>query len=1190
MANRGDTRHNIMIVDSQPATSTAEPDLRPGQRGLILHATWVGARGGRSRWLALWAEAQQPRPKRRISRRATNTSPEQEPQRRPHPWCAKPDELYDALDRLWRTARPNKRPRTTCTPTRMDILLPTVDERPLPSPETVGRGWERETPDGRPATLSLWRVHALLLDPAHASALLAILPSAPGAEATTLRRADAYDQSAAPAMPLGADLRYWAAATRFAIAMIARQRYLPGVREQTVATDYSYSYTYAIETKSEWNIVPFSDYERERFEMLAAAMPDSARSAYLPGDARDIGPTPAREALLKDFCDTTITSLLTTWMRRLDLRLNERDAETAKHAGSFLSGFPYGFGFPFQRESLTGQWLRSLTALDHSMYLSGADTRKLLDGVARWQAQVYAERDIPFRLCLRLSDPEALQPSDSDALEDDEPSADGATAMDQEERAEPLSPRLRLLDEVPLSAPASRRVVIEDDDTPGWRLDYLLQARDDPSLLIPVADVWRERSDAADLLQRRFEQPYAHVLGWLGQAAHLFPPMQSSLRLARPDGCDLTGAQAYQFLREAALPLEEAGIAVRVPSWWKRAPVRPTLRLEVRQPPHASSGLLGLDAVLSFDWKVAIGGEELSEADLDRLVALKQPLVRLRGQWVELRREDMDAMLRALSGHGKRGLSLGEALRVSMTGQTEEGGIEVEEVRADAWINDLLSRIRGADTLTEAPPPAGLLAELRPYQRKGLDWLSFLTRYGLGACLADDMGLGKTLQFLALLLRLKEQGALTGPALLVCPTSVVGNWTHEARRFAPDLRVFTHHGADRIGRADTESFSTQAAGHDLVLTTYSLLHRDAEALATVAWSIIALDEAQNIKNSETKQSRAARALSAPMRVALTGTPVENRLAELWSIMHFLNPGYLGSQRHFHERFAYPIEQQHDARASAQLQALVRPFVLRRLKTDRSVIQDLPDKVEMREYCSLTREQATLYEAVVRDGLRQLDAFGDPMSRRGAVLAMLSKLKQICNHPAHFLNDGSALAGRSGKLARLEDLVEELLDEGDRALIFTQFTVMGERLREYLDERFKIKTLYLHGGTPRAHRERMIEQFQSDDGPPLFLLSLKAGGTGLNLTHANHVIHFDRWWNPAVETQATDRAFRIGQTRNVQVRKFVCAGTLEERIDEMIEQKRALAEGIFGSGEGWLTELSTAELREIFRLRDDAVAR
>jgi SNF2 family DNA or RNA helicase len=471
---------------------------------------------------------------------------------------------------------------------------------------------------------------------------------------------------------------------------------------------------------------------------------------------------------------------------------------------------------------------------------------------------------------------------------------------------------------------------------------------------------------------------------------------------------------------------------------------------------------------------------------------------------------------------------------------------------------------------------------------RGLGWLAFLARYGLGACLADDMGLGKTVQLLSLMLRQKEAGALAKPVLLVCPTSVVGNWRHETARFAPGLRLLVHHGAARIGRAAAASFASEVAGYDLVVTTYSLLPRDAATLATADWGAVVLDEAQNIKNVDAKQSRIARDIRAPVRIALTGTPVENRLAELWSIMDFLNPGYLGSQRRFNEHFAQPIEKERDRHATARLQALVRPFVLRRLKTDPTVISDLPEKLEIKEYCTLTREQVTLYEAVVRDGLRQIEESRGGMQRRATVLTLLSKLKQVCNHPAHFLGDGSELAGRSGKLTRLEELIEELLSEGDRALIFTQFTGMGDRLRPYLQERFGVEALYLHGGVPQQQRERLVARFQAEDGPPLFLLSLKAGGTGLNLTRATHVIHFDRWWNPAVENQATDRAFRIGQTHNVQVRKFVCSGTLEERIDAMIEQKRELAETVIGAGEGWITEMSTDQLRDLFTLRADAL--
>lgn len=1178
-----------MVVMRTSTSLSSNPTAQPGQRGLVLHAAWVGARGGRSRHLALWAEAQQ-RPLRRRPPRSASGVAESAPARRPHPYCANLVELLDALDRLWRTARPGGRPRTSCTPTRLDIQLPSAANRPVASPEAQARGWAREAPEDAPSQITLWRVHALLLDPAHASALLPGLPHSAGAQAAAPKRqrtASAWDDNP-PEMLIGADLRFWATAAKLTLSAIVRQRYLPGVQEVNQGGRYDYSYSYGPSVAGHWSIALLETDERERFERLAMAMPDVARTAFSPLDPIDTGVVANRDTLLEDFCNTTLNTLIGDWTRRLnvDLTIHRTQEEPERSLFHFGSAYYDVYG------SLSARWLRSLATPGFGIYLNSRDARTLLDGIERWHARAEVERNVPFRLCLRLSAPgegdDEGSADNTDILEATD-SAGGSVADDtsQSEQAVTL-PLLAPLDDT-AEAPHAPRSIGFDADSTGWRLEYLLQARDDPSLLLPIAEVWRERGEIAQFLQRRFERPYERALGWLGQAARIFPPVLLSLRQGRPEGCDLSGAEAYQLLREALPALEEAGISVLAPSWWKRAPVRPKLRLEVRRPPQTSSGLLGLDAVVHFDWKVALGDEELTQDDLDQLVALKQPLVRVRGKWVEIRREDIDAVARTLEARGKRQMSLGEALSVSMTGQINDNAVEIEELRADAWINDLLARLRGADALTEEAPPAALRAELRPYQLRGLDWLTFLTRYGLGACLADDMGLGKTLQLLALILRLKERVAMPGPVLLVCPTSVVGNWVHEARRFAPELRLLTHHGAGRIGRAGAAKFAAEVAGHDVVVTTYSLLPRDAEALANVTWGMIALDEAQFIKNAETKQARAARALNAPMRVALTGTPVENRLAELWSIMHFLNPGYLGSQRHFHEQFAAPIEQRHDKRSSAQLQALVRPFVLRRLKSDKSVIRDLPEKIEMREYCTLTREQATLYEAVVREGLRQLEQTLDPMARRGAVLAMLSKLKQVCNHPAHFLNDGSALAGRSGKLARLEDLVEELLDEGDRALIFTQFTVMGERLREYLDERFKTKTLYLHGATPRTQRERMVERFQSADGPPLFLLSLKAGGAGLNLTNANHVIHYDRWWNPAVETQATDRAFRIGQTRNVQVRKFVCTGTLEERIDEMIEQKRALAEGIFGAGEGWLTELSTAELRELFRLRDDAVA-
>jgi SNF2 family DNA or RNA helicase len=419
------------------------------------------------------------------------------------------------------------------------------------------------------------------------------------------------------------------------------------------------------------------------------------------------------------------------------------------------------------------------------------------------------------------------------------------------------------------------------------------------------------------------------------------------------------------------------------------------------------------------------------------------------------------------------------------------------------------------------------------------------------------------------------------PALVVCPTSVVGNWKREIMRFAPGLRVMVHHGSER---ARGKAFVTAAQAHDVVISTFGLARRDVDDLKQVSWSDVILDEAQNIKNPQAKQTQAVRSLPAVNRIALTGTPVENRLSELWSIMQVLNPGFLGSQAGFRRTFALPIERYQDQAATGRLKGLVGPFILRRVKTDPTIIQDLPDKQEMKVYCNLTAEQTTLYEAVVQESLERLNSTDEEgIQRRGVVLGALMRLKQVCNHPAQFLGDGSALPGRSGKLERLGEMLEEALSVGDRALVFTQFAQMGHMLQAHLRSLFGVEALFLHGGTPQKQRDRMVARFQ-ERAAPIFILSLKAGGTGLNLTAANHVFHFDRWWNPAVENQATDRAFRIGQTRDVQVHKYICAGTLEERIDELIESTKALAESVVGAGEGWLTELSTDELRDIMTLR------
>ena len=528
-----------------------------------------------------------------------------------------------------------------------------------------------------------------------------------------------------------------------------------------------------------------------------------------------------------------------------------------------------------------------------------------------------------------------------------------------------------------------------------------------------------------------------------------------------------------------------------------------------------------------------------------------------------------------------------DALRIS-TGDTQTiDKLPVVSFEATGALQDLITTLTtGNQTLKPITEPDGFQGQLRPYQARGVSWLTFLEQWGLGACLADDMGLGKTIQLIAFLLHLRQQDLLEQPTLLVCPTSVIGNWAREVRRFAPPLKTLVYHGDKR---PHGSVFTQKAEQVDLVITSYSLVHRDLKDLKRIEWQGLVLDEAQNIKNAAAKQSQAVRQLDSQFRIVLTGTPVENRLSELWSILDFLNPGYLGAQNFFQRRFGTPIERYGDTASLKMLRGLVQPFILRRLKTDRSIIQDLPEKQEMAVFCALSAEQAGLYQKLVEDSLANIDE-ADGVKRRGLILALLTKLKQVCNHPAQFLKQKTlGVRNRSGKLQRLDEMLEEVIAEGDRALIFTQFAEWGKLLKPHLEKHLRQETLFLYGGSSQKDREEMVDRFQLDpNGPKLFILSLKAGGVGLNLTRANHVFHFDRWWNPAVENQATDRVFRIGQTRNVQVHKFVCTGTLEDRIHELIESKKALSEQVVGSGEQWLTELDTDQLRDLLFLDRSAV--
>ncbi|MBJ8348110.1 DEAD/DEAH box helicase [Antrihabitans sp. YC2-6] len=665
----------------------------------------------------------------------------------------------------------------------------------------------------------------------------------------------------------------------------------------------------------------------------------------------------------------------------------------------------------------------------------------------------------------------------------------------------------------------------------------------------------------------------------LGEAMHEYPRLRDVPTDPRSLDLLLPTAVVTDLVAHGAHVLSAKGIGLLLPRAWSVA--SPSLRLRVASAPSptAKDSAVGMAELISYNWELALGDDVLTPQEMERLARSKSDLVRLRGRWVQADHETLAKAARYVALHTADESTL--AALIGTLGGDHPPPLPVSEITTTGWIDTLLG---AQSTPTEVPVPAGLYATLRPYQRRGLDWLSFMSRLGLGAVLADDMGLGKTVQVLALLSH--EQAA--HPTLLVCPMSVVGNWQREAQRFVPDLRVLVHHG---VGRLSGDPLQAAVAAADLVITTYALVARDIEQLREMTWDRVVLDEAQHVKNSGTAQAKAARSVPARHRLALTGTPVENRLEELRSILDFANHRMLGSAQTFRARFAIPIEREHDQAAAARLRTITSPFVLRRVKTDPTVISDLPEKIEMTVRANLTAEQAALYQAVVADMMAKIkDTEG--MSRKGAVLAALTRLKQVCNHPAHFLGDGSGMlrrgSHRSGKLGLAEDILDTVLADDEKALLFTQFREFGELVAPYLRERFGVDVPFLHGGVAKGARDKMVTGFQADNGPPLMLLSLKAGGTGLNLTAANHVVHLDRWWNPAVENQATDRAFRIGQRRNVQVRKMVCVGTVEERIDSMLTSKQELADMAIGSGESWITEMSTEQLHDLLRLGEEAI--
>jgi len=1380
----------------------------------VLHGGWVLANADVPAGFAIWGE-QSPnvRIRPRLPRRKVGTEPRPgtvrsgpppPPPPPPHPFALTDDGVRHALSVLGLT-----RWATQTHIRQVFACLPSSEAGPHRSSEPID-------PEASPR-LGSWAVPAVILDEVESVSLLPRIAAA----------------SAANPGLLGDDLRAWIVAARFALSLLARQHFLPRmqVREEHLL--------------SRWSAVIDEPADRSNLHAIERGMPSASVSLTWEPN----GTTPSAHDALADYLAAVIDGV----------------ARAARPEAGKLTHVP----------ATVGAWLSALSREEPLVYLPDDAARGLRRQVAGWTdlTSDSTTGDDAFRLCFRLDPP---------------------TAPDQEKP---------------------------------WRLDYMLQATDDPSLLVPVGEVWRHRGQTARFLTRRFDQPQERVLAGLGRASRVFQPIEASLRTARPESCALSTREAADLVRDKALLLKASGFGVLLPGLDTRLNVR--LRLRGTRDPDPSKvdgpSMLSFNSLVSYDWQLALGDQPLSREEFEMLAQLKEPLVQLRGRWVDVRPDQIERALAFIQKHQSGQMQLAEAVSTALAPATLDG-VEVSEVEATGWLESLLQDVTAGSKVELAEEPSGFQGQLRAYQKRGVAWLATLQRYNLGSLLADDMGLGKAVSvdtriltptgwkrmgdvrvgdrvvnaqggnsrvtavypqgekqlfrvffsdntsveccaehlwyvrsavrkfrsqsgrvrplgefmhdlrdaagnakhyipmvqpiefdevdlpidpyLLGLLLgdgslssrpvafttadadlvsevrvrvpagiavvgpsargidwrlsgprgrsanpmihllrilglmerrsaekfipdqykfapvaarvallqglldtdghvrpadnnieyttvsaqlaedvaflvqslggtariRTKQpryvyrgerrQGQLayrmsvilpseiqpfklprkvavykprpkyqpsraivdvipvgknqaqcitvdsadglyvvdqcivthntaqlialmlrepSRPTLVICPTSVVGNWRHELARFAPDLQVLVHHGPDR---ASKDELHVAAVQHDVVLSTYSLLHRDEASLTRVRWNGLVLDEAQNVKNASTRAAQAARAISARWKVALTGTPVENRLADLWSIFQVINPGYLGSAEEFRREFAMPIERASDADAIARLKSLTAPFILRRLKTDRNVIADLPDKHEMKVYCSLTKEQATLYEAVLQDTMRQI-AESEGMQRRGLVLALLTRLKQVCNHPALLMHDGSPLPGRSGKLARLGEMLEEVIASDERALVFTQYAEMGRLLLDYLRTTLDREVLYLHGGTPMAERDRFVSEFQTDaNGPPIFILSLKAGGTGLNLTRANHVFHFDRWWNPAVENQATDRAFRIGQTRNVQVHKYVCAGTFEETLDDLIERKVALAESIVGTSEAWITEMSTDDLRALFRLRRD----
>ena len=1029
--------------------------------------------------LVLWAE----------SGSAYEASLESEVSDTNHPFAADIEKLTSDLDEL------QFDPDSTTT---LDLVLPTIDGRPLPSTHLV-RVLEKDSVASQ-VSLAKWQVPALVLEPTPAISFLSSIPKE---------------------LPFGIFLDdsvyYWVESTKLLLELLSRGRFLPGINyEGTEAVGF-------------WNLIPDDEYDRERLRKLTSAMPAICRAATI--NSSDEAPT--SNTVLESFLSTCADSLIRTFLSR---------QETLNIAAQKLEG-PQQEGFK--------KWIDSLEGQDNKIEIGRYELTKLETKLQRWSQKTSSIVPHILQTGIQIDSPEV-----------EDPSEDGL-----------------------------------------WTIRVFLQSKNRGEDKLFAEEIWSGNLGFLKQSEYTISDLEEKILKDIGKASKLFPPMKEMLTEAYPTEIKLSTNDAYSFLRDTVVLLEQSDFDVVLPKWWSDSSAKLGLHLKVNPGDKSNSAanvdpVLGINRLVNFSWNISLGDKELTLEEFEELVQKNTPLINVKGQWLELNQKDIQATKDFLSKQkdGSK-IELIDALKLGLGIDQESVDLPILGFEATGWVQRLLQAEEKGIEVEEKPE--GLKGELRHYQQKGIAWLNFLDSIGCGGCLADDMGLGKTIQLLGLLTYEREKAKKNDqpkpqPTLLVVPMSILENWLRETKKFAPDLNVYVHHGALRL----TEELFTKACEeHDVVLTTYSLAHRDLAMMLNIHWGRIALDEAQNIKNLNTKQTKAIRQLvyeqlakhgNSCKRVALTGTPLENHLEELWSIFDFLNPGYLGNLKNFRTKFVLPIERFRSAESADALSQIVKPFLLRRVKTDKTVIDDLPEKMEMDVFTNLTEEQSSLYKAVLNDMMTQVEK-ADGIKRKGLVLAAITKLKQICNHPTLFLKDGSALDDRSGKLTRLKELLEVILAEKDRTLIFTQYAQMGALLKNYLQNQFNQDVLFLHGNVAQKSRQKMVDAFQDEAGPNIFVLSLKVGGLGLNLTAANQIIHYDQWWNPAIQDQATDRAFRIGQKKNVQVRTFICKGTLEEQISEMLKQKKDLADTVVNSAKSEITNLSVDELREILKLRVEGSA-